>query len=152
MAMLHPDDSTFAKSETISHKSIIRLFQDQISVTPSQITSPSSNQGAYHKVYFLRIPPALDNSGTGTKWSGKEVVLRVARSVSPSQPLLDFLRLMFTERLSIKSKSKTKLLLSKSFVGREFQSPKSCFSALIPRTSWGTSTSVWKVSLWFQYA
>ncbi|KAJ7154791.1 kinase-like domain-containing protein [Mycena filopes] len=53
MAMLHPDDEQFA------HR-------------PTDIT-PSKNQGAFHKVYFVSL-----GQGDG-RWSGRDVVLRVAR-------------------------------------------------------------------------
>lgn len=74
MAMLHPSDLNFAKSDPVSLPSIISLFQDRLQLVPEEIISTTSSQGDYHKIYFVSLP-----KGRG-RWSGKNVVLRVARS------------------------------------------------------------------------
>ncbi|KAJ7484540.1 kinase-like domain-containing protein [Mycena latifolia] len=73
MAMLHPDDEAFSKQEVLSHASISALFNDRLGLVPTSITSPDS-QGSFHKVYFVSLSEA-----DGNKWSGQDVVLRIAR-------------------------------------------------------------------------
>ncbi|KAJ7717305.1 kinase-like domain-containing protein [Mycena maculata] len=73
MAMLHPDDEAFAKQEVLSHASISALFDERLGLVPTSITSPES-QGQFHKVYFISLSDA-----DGKPWSGRDVVLRVAR-------------------------------------------------------------------------
>src|ERR1700733_13906892 len=73
MAMLHPDDKAFANQEILSQASISGLFNQHLGLVPTNITSPES-QGQFHKVYFVSLPEA-----DGHQWSGKDVVLRVAR-------------------------------------------------------------------------
>jgi len=72
MAMLHPSDH-FSSTEPLSHVLISSLFVHRLSLIPEAIASPSSSQGSYHKIYFVRLP-----TGEGL-WAGREVVLRVAR-------------------------------------------------------------------------
>ncbi|KAJ7716079.1 kinase-like domain-containing protein [Mycena metata] len=73
MAMLHPDDEKFAQQEVLSHTSISALFNERLGLVPTRITS-SENQGAFHKVYFVSLEQA-----DGRPWSGRDVVLRIAR-------------------------------------------------------------------------
>ncbi|KAJ6578596.1 kinase-like domain-containing protein [Mycena sp. CBHHK59/15] len=73
MAMLHPDDEAFAKQEILSHASISSLFTERLGLVPTSITAPAS-QGDFHKVYFVSL-----STTDGNRWSGRDVVLRVAR-------------------------------------------------------------------------
>ncbi|KAJ7098385.1 kinase-like domain-containing protein [Mycena epipterygia] len=73
MAMLHPDDEAFSKQEILSHTAISSLFNDRLGLVPTSITCPES-QGSFHKVYFVSL-----SESDGHPWSGRDVVLRVAR-------------------------------------------------------------------------
>lgn len=73
MAMLHPDDEAFAKQQVLSDESISSLFKERLGLLPTRI-SASESQGAFHKVYFVSLPIT-----DGNPWSGRDVVLRVAR-------------------------------------------------------------------------
>ncbi len=77
MAMLHPSDSTFAQTDPLSPSLISSLFESSLGVSPANIESPTSSQGLYHKVYFVTLAESAHS-----RWSGKDVVLRVARLVS----------------------------------------------------------------------
>ncbi|KAJ7138467.1 kinase-like domain-containing protein [Mycena crocata] len=74
MAMLHADDEAFAKQEILSHSSISALFNERLGLVPISSTSPPKSQGSFHKVYFISLSVA-----EGNRWSGRDVVLRVAR-------------------------------------------------------------------------
>ncbi|KAK0499438.1 kinase-like domain-containing protein [Armillaria luteobubalina] len=74
MAMLHPSDSTFAQTDPLSPSLISSLFERSLGVSLVNIESPKSSQGLYHKVYFVSLAESAHS-----RWSGKDVVLRVAR-------------------------------------------------------------------------
>ncbi|KAK0491638.1 kinase-like domain-containing protein [Armillaria novae-zelandiae] len=74
MAMLHPSDSTFAQTDPLSPSLISSLFESSLGMSPVNIESPKSSQGLYHKVYFVTLAESAHS-----RWSGKDVVLRVAR-------------------------------------------------------------------------
>lgn len=74
MAMVHPDDLGFSHLEPISHASIHALFIAELGLAPLRIASPTDSHGEYHKIYFITLELEED-----LRWSGKEVVLRVAR-------------------------------------------------------------------------
>ncbi|KAJ6478840.1 kinase-like domain-containing protein [Mycena vitilis] len=74
MAMLHPDDGAFASQQVLSNESISSLFAERLALIPTRITA-SQSQGSFHKVYFVSLP-----TSDGNPWSGRDVVLRVARS------------------------------------------------------------------------
>ncbi|KAL8291319.1 hypothetical protein RQP46_002297 [Phenoliferia psychrophenolica] len=74
MAMVHPDDLGFSRLEPVSHASMHALFLAELGLAPLRITSPTESQGEYHKLYFVKLELKGDS-----KWSGEEVVLRVAR-------------------------------------------------------------------------
>ncbi|KAJ6571950.1 kinase-like domain-containing protein [Mycena capillaripes] len=73
MAMLHPDDEAFATQQVLSDSSISAIFSVHLGLDPTRITA-SENQGQFHKVYFVALAEK-----DGHPWSGREVVLRVAR-------------------------------------------------------------------------
>ncbi|KAJ7054472.1 kinase-like domain-containing protein [Mycena amicta] len=75
MAMLHADDEAFAQMDILTHDSIHRLFIDRLGLVPNTIGCPEK-QGSFHKVYFVGLSQA---EGNPSQWSGKDVVLRVAR-------------------------------------------------------------------------
>ncbi|KAK0190313.1 kinase-like domain-containing protein [Armillaria mellea] len=72
--MLHLSDSTFAQTDPLSPSSISSLFEGLLGVSPVNIESPKSSQGLYHKIYFVTLAESVHS-----RWSGKDVVLRVAR-------------------------------------------------------------------------
>ncbi|KAJ7221771.1 kinase-like domain-containing protein [Mycena rebaudengoi] len=71
--MLHAEDEEFSRRDILSHESISALFNERLGLVPTSITSPQS-QGAFHKVYFVSL-----SVNEGKRWSGRDVVLRVAR-------------------------------------------------------------------------
>lgn len=73
MAMIHPEDEGFALSEPVSITAVSSLFEGHTGLVPTKVTSPTSSQGLFHKVYFISLP-----EGEG-RWAGKDLVLRVAR-------------------------------------------------------------------------
>ncbi|KAJ6491415.1 phosphotransferase enzyme family-domain-containing protein [Mycena vitilis] len=73
MAMLHPDDEAFAKQQVLSDESVSIIFRQHLSLAHTRITVPES-QGMFHKVYFVALAEKESHP-----WSGREVVLRVAR-------------------------------------------------------------------------
>ncbi|KAF8217831.1 kinase-like domain-containing protein [Mycena galopus ATCC 62051] len=75
MAMLHADDLAFATQQVLSDSAVSALFTERIGLLPTRITAPES-QGAFHKVYFVSLD---EKYNADISWSGKEVVLRVAR-------------------------------------------------------------------------
>ncbi|KAF7348476.1 APH domain-containing protein [Mycena venus] len=75
MAMLHADDYAFATQQVLSDSEISDLFTKCLGLTPTRITSPAS-QGAFHKVYFVSLE---EKDSEENPWSGRDVVLRVAR-------------------------------------------------------------------------
>ncbi|KAJ7637013.1 kinase-like domain-containing protein [Roridomyces roridus] len=74
MAMLHADDLAFAQRDDIlSNEAIATVFDSHLGLSPTSIIA-SANQGQFHKVYFVKLSQA-----DGHRWSGRDVVLRVAR-------------------------------------------------------------------------
>ncbi|KAJ7221851.1 phosphotransferase enzyme family-domain-containing protein [Mycena haematopus] len=75
MAMLHADDLAFSTQQVLSDSAISALFSERLDLLPTRIV-PSASQGMFHKVYFVSLE---EKSSSNNPWSGKEVVLRVAR-------------------------------------------------------------------------
>jgi hypothetical protein len=80
MSVVHPDDLSFTTGDPVSVEQISALFLARLGLTvnTSHITSPTSTQGAYNKVYFVSLPSSGDQAEAA--WAGKDVVLRIARS------------------------------------------------------------------------
>ncbi|KAF7335993.1 APH domain-containing protein [Mycena sanguinolenta] len=73
MALLHADDFAFATQQVLSDSAISALFTERLGLLPTRILA-SPSQGAFHKVYFVSL-----GEGSNSPWSGRDVVLRVAR-------------------------------------------------------------------------
>ncbi|KAJ6454584.1 phosphotransferase enzyme family-domain-containing protein [Mycena sanguinolenta] len=73
MALLHADDIAFATQQVLSDSAISALFTERLGLLPTRILA-SPSQGAFHKVYFVSLA-----EGNNNPWSGRDVVLRVAR-------------------------------------------------------------------------
>ncbi|KAJ7052788.1 kinase-like domain-containing protein [Mycena amicta] len=73
MAWVHPDDEAFSHQDILAQDSIRGLFTTRLGLDAINISS-SEDQGVYHKIYFVSLSEA-----EGNPWSGRDVVLRVAR-------------------------------------------------------------------------
>jgi hypothetical protein len=90
---VHPDDLAFVAGDPVSIKQISALFSAQlgIPVDASHVSSPTSTQGQYHKIYFVALPQPPSLAGTFDQaWAGRDVVLRIARYL-PLSALRTFL-------------------------------------------------------------
>lgn len=89
--MIHDDDLKFTRpeSEPIPHDRIAALFERKTGLVPLSITSPRSSSGVYHKIYFISFgqplasPQHRSPTISNEQWTGREVILRVARKAIP---------------------------------------------------------------------
>ncbi|KAF7297162.1 APH domain-containing protein [Mycena indigotica] len=73
MAWVHPDDESFSRRDLLSDTTIRELFTARLGLGVTSISSPEDH-GVFHKLYFVSLSEA-----EGHSWSGRDVVLRVAR-------------------------------------------------------------------------
>ncbi|KAK7059596.1 APH domain-containing protein [Favolaschia claudopus] len=98
MAMLHAEDMAFATRHILSDSDISALFANRLGLLPTKITTPTS-QGSFHKVYFVSL-----EQKDGLPWSGKEMVLRVARRTiakTKTENEIAILRLLRAARIPV---------------------------------------------------